>query len=152
VKAAHEAAATAKSVARKRARHRAEVNVRTKFGVAVLRRARAQKGKPYRWGAQGPSAFDCSGLVRYVMKGVGVKGLPRTSQAMAHEAHRISKSQKKRGDLIFFTSGSHVYHVAVYAGKNMIWHAPGSGRRVQKIKIWTSHYRVGRVAAHPVAV
>jgi cell wall-associated NlpC family hydrolase len=145
-KAAAEATAHAKKVAKKAARHRADVSVRAKFGVAVLAKAKAQRGKPYRWGANGPSAFDCSGFVRYVMHGVGVNNLPRTSQAIAQKAHRIKKASKKRGDLIFFTSGSHVYHVAVYAGKGMIWHAPGTGRRVQKIKIWTSHYRVGRVA------
>jgi cell wall-associated NlpC family hydrolase len=144
-KAASEAVATATSVARKRARHRAELNAWSKFGVDVIRKARTEKGKPYRWGAAGPNAFDCSGFVRYVMKSVGVKNLPRTSQAMANKTHRISKSSRKPGDLIFFTSGSHVYHVAVYAGKGMIWHAPHSGETVQKIKIWTSHYRVGRV-------
>jgi cell wall-associated NlpC family hydrolase len=142
-----ETTSAARAVARARARHRADVNVRAKFGSVVLARTAAQRGKPYRWGAQGPSAFDCSGLVRYVMKGVGVTNLPRTSQAMAGKAHRISKAARKPGDLIFFTSGSHVYHVAIYAGKNMIWHSPGSGRHVQKIKIWTSHYRVGRVPA-----
>jgi len=138
------ALAKAKKAAKGTARHRADVNVRNRFGTLVLRKARAQRGKPYRWGAQGPRAFDCSGLVRYVMHSVGVNGLPRTSQAMARKVHRVSKANKKRGDLIFFTSGSHVYHVAIYAGHGMIWHAPRPGKRVQKIRIWTQHYRVGR--------
>jgi cell wall-associated NlpC family hydrolase len=139
------ALAKAKADAKGKARHRAEVNVENKFGNTVVNRAKAQRGKPYRWGAQGPNAFDCSGLVRYVLRGVGVKHLPRTSQAMANKADRVSKSHKKRGDLIFFTSGRHVYHVAVYAGNGMIWHSPGAGRHVQKARIWTSSYRVGRL-------
>jgi cell wall-associated NlpC family hydrolase len=139
------ALAHAKSVAKAKARARAGVNVRTKFGKVVVGKAAAQRGKPYRWGATGPKAFDCSGLVTYVMRGAGVKGLPRTSSAMSKKAHRIAKSHKKPGDLVFFTSHGHVYHVGVYAGNGMIWHSPGSGRHVQKVKIWTSSYKVGRL-------
>jgi cell wall-associated NlpC family hydrolase len=80
------------------------------------------------------------------MKGVGVK-LPRTSSAMAKKAKRVSKANKKRGDLILFTSGGRVYHVAIYAGNGKIWHSPKPGRSVKKEKIWTSSYRVGRVPA-----
>jgi cell wall-associated NlpC family hydrolase len=146
-KAAAAAKAKAKKAARMVAKARANANVRKRFGTLVLRKARAQRGKPYRWGAQGPGSFDCSGFVRYVMKGVGVKGLPRTSRAQANAAHRISKSQRKPGDLVIFTSGGNVYHVAIYAGGGKIWHAPGSGRSVTKVKIWTSSYRMGRLPA-----
>jgi cell wall-associated NlpC family hydrolase len=139
------ALAQAKKAAKGKARHRAEVHADAKFGHLVVRRAWAERGKPYRWGAQGPNAFDCSGLVRYVMKGVGVKGLPRTSDAMSHKAERISKKHKRIGDLIFFGTGRHVYHVGMYAGHGMMWHSPGSGRHVQKVHIWTSSYRVGRL-------
>jgi cell wall-associated NlpC family hydrolase len=145
-RAAEAATTKAKSLAKKTARHRANVNARAKFGFVVLRKAKAQRGKPYRWGGDGPSSFDCSGLVRYVMRGAGVKHLPRTSQAIGNIAHRVKKAHKKRGDLIFFSNGSHIYHVGVYAGRGMMWHSPGAGRRVQKVKIWTSHYRVGRLA------
>jgi cell wall-associated NlpC family hydrolase len=147
-RAASLALAQAKKVATVRARHRADVNVRNKFGAVVLRKAKAEKGKPYRWGANGPSAFDCSGLVRYVLKTAGVNGLPRTSNAIAHskKVHRISKAKKVKGDLIFFATGSHVYHVAIYAGNGMIWHAPGTGKHVQESRIWTTGYEVGRLA------
>jgi cell wall-associated NlpC family hydrolase len=141
------ALARAKAVAKARAKAKAKVAVRKKFGKMVIKRAAAQRGKPYRWGANGPRAFDCSGYVIYVMKHVGVKHLPRTSSAISKKAHHIAKSQKKPGDLVFFTSGGHVYHVAIYAGHGKIWHAPGSGRSVTKVKIWTSSYKVGRVPA-----
>jgi cell wall-associated NlpC family hydrolase len=139
-KAAH---SKAKTAARSKAAHRA----RTVFGNLVVRRAAAQKGKPYRWGATGPNAFDCSGLVGYVMKGAGVNHLPRTSGAIAAHSKRVSKAHKKRGDVIIFGNGGGVYHIAIYAGKGRIWHAPGSGRSVRKVDIWTSGYRVGRLAA-----
>ncbi|HST85011.1 MAG TPA: NlpC/P60 family protein [Kineosporiaceae bacterium] len=141
------ALARAKAVAKHRARVKVKTAVRAKFGRMVIKRAAAQRGKPYRWGATGPRAFDCSGYVTYVMKGVGVKNLPRTSSAMAKKAKRVSKSHRKVGDLVFFTSGGRVSHVAVYAGHGKIWHTPGSGRSVTKVKIWTSSYRVGRVPA-----
>lgn len=137
----------AKAVATSRAKARAKAAVRVKFGQLVVKRASAQRGKPYRWGAAGPRAFDCSGYVTYVMKGVGVKHLPRTSSAMASRADRVSKAHKKRGDLVFFTSNGRVYHVAMYAGHGKIWHSPGSGRSVTKVKIWTSGYQVGRLPA-----
>jgi cell wall-associated NlpC family hydrolase len=146
-KAVTAARAKAKKAARAVAKHRANVNVRKRFGTLAMRKARAQRGKPYRYGAQGPNSFDCSGLVRYVMKGIGVKGLPRTSQALARRAHRISKANRRPGDLVFFTSGGHVYHVGIYAGGGKIWHSPGTGRTVRKVKIWTSSYRVGRLPA-----
>jgi cell wall-associated NlpC family hydrolase len=137
----------AKAVAKAKATAKAKTAVRTKFGNMVIKRAAAQRGKPYRWGATGPRAFDCSGLVTYVMKGVGVKNLPRTSSAMSKKAQHIAKSKKKKGDLVFFTSGGHVYHVGVYAGGGKMWHSPGSGRSVTKAKIWTSSYKVGRLPA-----
>lgn len=136
----------AKAVAKSSATAKAKQAVRTKFGNMVIKRAAAQKGKPYRYGATGPRAFDCSGYVMYVMKGVGVTNLPRTSAAMAKKAKYVAKSQKKKGDLVFFTSGGRVTHVAVYAGGGKIWHTPGSGRSVTKVKIWTSSYKVGRAA------
>jgi cell wall-associated NlpC family hydrolase len=147
-KATKSARATAKLAARKVAKSRANTNVRKRFGTVVLRKAKALRGRPYRYGATGPRAFDCSGFTGYVMKrGAGVKGLPRTSQAQYNRADHISKRSRKPGDLIFFYSGSHVYHVAIYAGGGKIWHAPGSGRTVRKVKIWTSKYKVGRLPA-----
>jgi cell wall-associated NlpC family hydrolase len=145
--AGKKALARATSVARKKAKAKAKVAVRKKFRSVVVHRAAAQRGKPYRYGAKGPSSFDCSGLVNYVMKGAGVKHLKRTSSGLATQAHRISKSKRKPGDLVFFSNGGHVYHVGIYAGGGKMWHAPGSGRSVKKAKIWTSHYRIGRLPA-----
>ena len=58
---------------------------------------------------------------------------------------RISKENRRRGDLVFFYSRSGVYHVAIYAGKNMVWHSAKPGTRVHKAKIWTGSVRYGRV-------
>jgi len=113
---------------------------------ATLLLAKKQKGKPYRRGASGPKAFDCSGLVKYVMKKQHTK-VPRTAQAQYRAAKKIKKSKIKVGDLVFFNSGGHIYHVGIYAGHHKIWHAPKPGSRVKLATIWTSRWKAGRVVA-----
>jgi cell wall-associated NlpC family hydrolase len=110
----------------------------------VVHIAASKKGTPYRYGAAGPRAFDCSGFTRWVYSKVG-RHLPRTSSAQSRAARHVKKSNRHRGDLVFFKSGGHVYHVGIYAGKGRVWHAPRSGERVHKEKIWTSSVSYGRV-------
>lgn len=114
--------------------------------AVTLRLAKAQKGKPYKRGASGPRAFDCSGLVKYVMKRQK-KSMPRTAAAQYRAVKKIAKSKVKKGDLVFFRSGGRVYHVGIYAGNRRIWHAPRPGKRVKLAKIWTSSWSAGRVRA-----
>jgi cell wall-associated NlpC family hydrolase len=111
----------------------------------VIRVARAQKGDPYRYGAAGPNAFDCSGLTKFVFKKAAGKRLPRTSRAQYGAAKRIPARAARPGDLVFFHGGSGVYHVGIYAGKHAIWHAPYSGSSVHRERIWTSAVSYGRV-------
>lgn len=113
-------------------------------GERVLRAVRAQAGDPYAWGAAGPNSFDCSGLTQYVYRSVG-KALPHSSSAQVGRTTRISRAAARPGDLVFFTGGGGVYHVAIYAGGNTVWHAPGTGQRVTRAAIWTSSVFFGRV-------
>jgi cell wall-associated NlpC family hydrolase len=110
----------------------------------ALHAAAAEKGAPYRWGAAGPDSFDCSGLVVYSYRKAGHR-LPRTAAAQYASTHHIAASDRRSGDLVFFHSGSNVYHVGVYAGHNKIWHAPYTGTRVRLERIWTSDVWYGRV-------
>ena len=107
----------------------------------------AQKGSPYSYGAAGPSAFDCSGLVFYSYRRAGFSHIPRTSSAQAHFAKRIPRSAMKRGDLMFFYGGGGVYHVGVYAGfthgRRWVLHAPYSGTRVRVERVWTDSWFPG---------
>jgi cell wall-associated NlpC family hydrolase len=112
--------------------------------AGVLRTAASLKGRPYRYGASGPSSFDCSGYTRYVFARNGIS-LPRTSSAQYRAARRISKAGAKPGDLVFFGTGSRVYHVAIYAGNGRIWHSPRPGKTVRLVKIWTSRWSAGRI-------
>ena len=110
----------------------------------VLHVAASKEGTPYRYGADGPRAFDCSGYTRWVFARVG-RHLPRTSRAQARSARHIARSQRRTGDLVFFRSHGRVYHVAIYAGRNRIWHAPRSGERVHRERIWTRSVSYGRI-------
>ncbi|GAA4815634.1 C40 family peptidase [Streptomyces ziwulingensis] len=110
----------------------------------ALKIAASKKGAPYRYGAVGPSRFDCSGLTLYSFKKAGKK-LPRTAAAQYNRTRHISAGHRKAGDLVFFHSGRSVYHVGIYAGKGRIWHAPKTGDVVRLQKIWTRGVWYGRV-------
>jgi cell wall-associated NlpC family hydrolase len=84
--------------------------------------------KPYIWGASGPTAFDCSGLVIWAYAQAGVSGLPHYSGALYNMSTRISRSQLQAGDLVFWGPGGSE-HVAIYTGSGLV-HAYGSGNGV----------------------
>jgi cell wall-associated NlpC family hydrolase len=107
----------------------------------------AQKGKPYKYGAVGPRAFDCSGLVVYVYNTRLHKKLPRTATAQRRATMRIAKSSIRPGDLVFFASSAtaSVTHVGVYAGGGKIWHSPHTGDHVKLSTLWTTRWTAGRV-------
>jgi len=119
----------------------------TTIGQQAVSVAAAQKGKPYKWGATGPSSFDCSGLVVYVYNTRMHKKLPRTASAQRRAATPVAKSQLRPGDLIFLHQGatSNVTHVGVYAGGGKIWHSPKPGGRVKLSTLWTTVWTAGRV-------
>ena len=94
----------------------------------VMSFAKNQLGKPYVWGATGPSSFDCSGLTLGAWKSAGVT-LPRTTFDQVNVGAKIPKSQMKPGDLIFFFDD--VSHVGIYAGNGQMIHAPKPGAEVR---------------------
>lgn len=91
-------------------------------------------GVPYVWGGSTPSGFDCSGFTSYVYKKTLGKTIPRTSGAQYSASKKISKSQLKKGDLIFFSaSGNGITHVAMYAGSGKLLHAAGNKVQYQNL-------------------
>ena len=111
--------------------------------------ARAQLGKPYEWGADGPDSFDCSGLTMRAWEAGGVS-LTHHSVAQANETTRVSYSELRPGDLIFWSDNSAisgVYHVALYIGDGQMIHAPSSGKTVeiQDVFYWRTPWFYGRV-------
>jgi cell wall-associated NlpC family hydrolase len=96
--------------------------------AAAVAAARSALGKPYIWGANGPSGFDCSGLMQWSYAQAGVS-LPRTSQAQRYAGHRIPLSQARPGDLVVYRSDAS--HVAMYMGNGQVIHAPYPGAPVR---------------------
>ncbi len=97
----------------------------------VLQRAFSLLGTPYRWGGSSPeSGFDCSGLVGYVFRTIGID-LPRVSRAMADEGTKVaSRDALAEGDLVFFGKRGRIDHVGIYIGEGKFLHAPRTGRDV----------------------
>ena len=89
----------------------------------ALNVALAQVGKPYVYGATGPGAFDCSGLVQFAYGQVGIE-LPRTSQAQAGVGVPVSAEALQPGDLVFAYGGG---HIGIYVGDGQYVYAPTEG-------------------------
>jgi cell wall-associated NlpC family hydrolase len=116
---------------------------------SILRVAHAQVGDPYVYGAAGPNAFDCSGFVQYVYHHATGRMLPRVGSAQYAVGHRVSRSQARPGDLIAFYSGGYIYHVAIYAGHGLMYHAPHTGTVVHKEPIYSRNVRFARLLPRP---
>ena len=88
---------------------------------------------PYRYGGREPSTgFDCSGLVQYVFNQESSSPVPRRTSDQASASRRVSRSQLRPGDLVFFnTLGAPNSHVGIYIGKQQFINAPSSGGRVR---------------------
>ncbi|MFJ9561647.1 NlpC/P60 family protein [Streptomyces fuscichromogenes] len=96
--------------------------------AAALAAARSALGKPYVWGASGPSGFDCSGLMQWSYAHAGIH-LPRTSQEQRHAGRQVPLSQAQPGDLVVYRSDAS--HVAMYVGNGQVIHAPYPGAPVR---------------------
>ncbi len=88
--------------------------------TSAVQKALGKVGAPYRYGAAGPHAFDCSGLVTWAFRSSG-KSLPRSSQALSRTGTPVSKSALQPGDLVFFYKP--VSHVGIYIGNGKVVHA-----------------------------
>lgn len=91
------------------------------YGNAVLSAAYSKLGTPYKWGAEGPNAFDCSGFVKWCYAKVGIS-LPHSSSGQKNAGTQISVSAAEPGDILW-KSG----HVGIYVGGGKYIHAPQTG-------------------------
>jgi cell wall-associated NlpC family hydrolase len=102
--------------------------------TAALRAAESRQGLRYAWGAAGPAAFDCSGLVEWSFAQAGVV-LPRTAADQARTGPAVPVGQLEPGDLLFYhtdpTAPGYISHVAIYLGGGWMIQAPQPGLRVQ---------------------
>lgn len=98
---------------------------------SVVAVARAQLGTRYRLGGESPRAFDCSGLVQYVMRALDYS-LPRTAreQAKIGTAVPTDTAQLRAGDLLLFGQKGKVTHIGIYVGDGNFVHASTGAKRV----------------------
>jgi peptidoglycan DL-endopeptidase CwlO len=105
--------------------------------------ATSQLGKPYVWGAAGPSSYDCSGLVMAAYRSAGV-WLPRVSRAQFGAGPRVGLGGLAPGDLVFFayntSNPGSIHHVGMYIGGGAMVEAPYSGARVRIASIGRGDY------------
>jgi peptidoglycan DL-endopeptidase CwlO len=120
--------------------------------IRAVNHALSQLGKPYVWGAEGPNAYDCSGLVlwSYTRRDVGAS-LPRVAndqyaatrnRLVAASAPQATQRGLLPGDLLFFGRGSwqNIHHVGIYVGNGRMVHAPNSRSVVKVSPIWWSDF------------
>ena len=96
-------------------------------------------GKPYVWGAAGPSAFDCSGFTLYVYRSFGVNLGHYTGTQFA-TGNAVSKSDLLPGDLVFFNTDSSISHVGIYVGGGQFIHASSGSGQVIVSSLSGSYY------------
>lgn len=111
-------------------------------GSKLVAQASKYIGTRYVYGGSSPSGFDCSGLVQYSLRKLGVS-VGRSSSSQYGCGTSVSKSNLQPGDLVFFSRGGGISHVAIYAGNGQVIHAPRAGRTVcyQSLSSLTSSMR-----------
>ncbi|MFF9499073.1 C40 family peptidase [Streptomyces sp. NPDC014656] len=114
-------------------------------GAEALRFAVGQLGKPYEWGAEGPEAYDCSGLTQRAWAAAG-RDIPRTSQEQWAELPRVPLDELRPGDLVVYFPGA--THVALYLGEGLVVQAPRPGGRV-KVSPLAANPLLGAVRPDP---
>ncbi|HBW17533.1 MAG TPA: NlpC/P60 family protein [Actinobacteria bacterium] len=119
---------------------------------AFLTAALSRVGKPYVWGAAGPDAFDCSGLVQWSMRQAGLV-MPRVAADQAQTGPLIPLSDLRPGDLLFYhtdpTAPTSISHVAIYLGNGLMEQAPEPGMDVQVVPADFGAEFAGAVEVYP---
>lgn len=115
----------------------------------IVEVAKKQVGDRYSAGSSGPSAFDCSGLTRYVYKVATGKELPHHSRSQYAKVKKVSRKNARPGDLVFFFGGG-AHHVGIYIGNGKMVDAAGYGKGVRVSPIsgswWSRTYSgIGRI-------
>ncbi len=120
--------------------------------TTAVRAAQSRRGLPYVWGAAGPTAFDCSGLVQWSFAQAGVT-MPRVAADQARTGPAVPVSQLEPGDLLFYhtdpTDPADISHVAIYLGNGWMIQAPQPGMDVQLVPASFGSQFAGAIRVDP---
>jgi len=120
--------------------------------VAFLKAAESRLGLPYVWGGDGPTVFDCSGLVQWSLAQAGVV-MPRVAAEQALTGAQVPLSELEPGDLLFYhtdpTAPDYISHVAIYLGDGEMEQAPEPGLDVEIVPADFGSEFAGAVAVYP---
>lgn len=109
----------------------------------IIAEASKYLGTSYVWGGSTPSTgFDCSGLTSWAFKQNNVS-IPRTAAQQYAASTKISASEAKAGDLVFFSYGKGIAHVGIYLGDGRMLNAQNRGVTIDKLAGHWSNYLVG---------
>jgi hypothetical protein len=110
------------------------------LGPRAVALAQGQLGTPYRWGGSAPGGFDCSGLVYWAFRTLGIT-LPRVAEDQAGVGYPVAAPDLQPGDVVFFADSSgYVHHEGIYIGGGQMIHAPQTGDVVKVEAIDTGYY------------
>ncbi|MGN1015355.1 MAG: C40 family peptidase, partial [Butyricicoccus sp.] len=111
-------------------------------GSSIVAAAKRMSNCTYKYGAEGPKQYDCSSFTQKAYRDCGIT-IPRTSISQYSQCTRVSKSNLRAGDLVFFNSEdtSSVCHVGIYMGNNQFIHAANSKRDVCTDSLNSSYYK-----------
>jgi cell wall-associated NlpC family hydrolase len=112
-------------------------------GVQALQAAIGKEGAPYVWGAAGPGAFDCSGLVVWAYAQEGI-ALPHYTGSLWNSGVHVARNDLEPGDLVFFFSD--ISHVGIYIGNGLMIDAPDFGVPVRVDPVWGAYVGAVRIA------
>jgi peptidoglycan DL-endopeptidase CwlO len=119
---------------------------------AMLKAAESREGLPYIWGAAGPTAFDCSGLVQWSFAQAGIV-MPRVAADQALTGPAVPVSELQPGDLLFYhtdpTDPTYISHVAIYLGRGWMIQAPAPGQHVEIVPADFGTEFAGAVRVNP---
>ncbi|MBS3732879.1 MAG: C40 family peptidase [Desulfobacterales bacterium] len=120
----------------------------------IVNIALQHRNTPYQWKEESPGGFDCSGFVQFVYRQAGF-AVPRTSTQQFRSGYEVSRSNLKKGDLVFFKKWKWLgtilspSHVGIYIGQNRFIHSPSPGGAVRiddlDSKYWKAHYKGARI-------
>jgi cell wall-associated NlpC family hydrolase len=119
---------------------------------AFLAAALSRVGLPYVWGGDGPSVFDCSGLVQWSMRQAGIV-MPRVAADQSRTGPLVPLADLQPGDLLFYhtdpTAPTYISHVAIYIGNDLMLQAPQPGENVEIVRADFGAGFAGAVRVYP---